>query len=194
MVELLQKEESKFIARNLRVANMVLAAKNALDRELQRIVPLLQARLKEEDWWERGWEIRHNSSGDEIYLTHSNWSDENSGIIWLGIESFAADSLFADAELPQLYVWIRSKEGQLWQKIATALEEHLLPADSIAEDCESPAGSYVILRPLNRNLPNDQEDINQYLAGIMQETFSFITHYAKVLSKQGLHKQILGED
>ena len=45
MVELLQKEESKFIARNLRVANMVLAAKNALDRELQRIVPLLQARL-----------------------------------------------------------------------------------------------------------------------------------------------------
>lgn len=100
-------EESRFLLKNWdRVAELI-EATDSCKEELAAYLHSVEGILRAEGWWDKDLEfVPYND--DQCYISKKEWRDDDSQMIWIGVENFTPDAIFSATSPPTCYLWVQS--------------------------------------------------------------------------------------
>jgi hypothetical protein len=173
-------EESLLLIQNWDAYQDIVKAGERLTNELQSILSSVEGRLKKETWWNRDWLIK-SSGQDQVYLTHKKWTQENTDLVWIGIEGFHADAIYGSSSPPIMYVWINGKRPDLKQEMMTIIRDKC--ENILGEVDASLQNNYVIRKSLSKCLPEQTETWEDEMMVSLFEFWGFYVGFYDDFSK-----------
>lgn len=164
-------EESLLIIRNWDAYQDIRKAGERLKTEVNSVRSAIAGRLRKQAWWNARW-VLYKDDPDFLSFTDGRWEAEDDHLIWVGVEGFNPDSLFADGSAPSMYVWITGKRPELKAELQRIIKAGANPAMG---DLSSSKDGYVVKKNLSKCLPEQIDKLEDMLFSPLAEFCEFYT-------------------